>query len=217
MAVYDLEEQEQIDNLKAWWHQHGNLITWTISALAVAVVSWQGWNWYQSQQAAQAGALYGALQQALAKDETQKVRTLAGELTEKFGSTAYAPMGAMIAARQSVAAGDLKTARSQLAWVASHGKEEMQDLARLRLAAVLLDEKAYDEALKELEHKPASALVPAYAELKGDVLVAQGKLDAARSAYEAAVSAVEKAGADGAQEPLVQLLRQKLDALGGSV
>lgn len=212
MAVYDLEEQEQIDNLKAWWKQHGNLITWTISALAALVVAWQGWGWYQSQQAAQAGALFGTLQQAMVNGDTQKVRTLAGELTEKFGGTAYAPMGTLMAAKLSFESGDNKTARTQLTWVASHGKAEIRDIARLRLAAVLLDEQAYDEALKELANTPLPAFTAAYAELKGDVLLAQGKTAEARSAYQAAMDAADKA----APAPGAQLLRQKLDALGGA-
>lgn len=220
MAVYDLEEQEQIDNLKAWWQQHGNLITWTVSALAVAVVAWQGWNWYQGQQAAQASALFGALQQAMVKEDTQRVRTIAGELTEKFGSTAYAPMGTLMAAKVSFESGDAKTARAQLAWVAAHGKDELRDVAHLRLAGVMLDEQAYDEALKELAHKPGPALVAAYAELKGDVLVAQGKQDEARAAYKEALEAQEKESKDGTGEagrsPVSQLLHQKLDALGGA-
>lgn len=212
MAVYDLEEQEQIDNIKAWWQQHGNRITWVVSALAVAVVAWQGWSWYQSQQAAQAGALFGALQQSLVKQDAQRVRTIAGELTEKFGGTAYAPMGTLMAAKLSFEAGDIKTARTQLAWVVANGKNEIRDIARLRLAGVMLDEKAYDEALKELGNKPVSALTAAYAELKGDVLVAQGKADEARSSYQAALDAQPK----GVQGPGPQLLRQKLDALGGA-
>lgn len=212
MAVYDLEEQEQIDNLKAWWQQHGNLITWTISALAALVVAWQGWGWYQSQQAAQAGGLFGTLQQAMANGDTPKVRTLAGELTEKFAGTAYAPMGTLMAAKLSFESGDTKTARTQLAWVVSHGKAEIRDIARLRLAAVMLDEQAYDEALKELANTPLPAFAAAYAELKGDVLVAQGKTAEARGAYQAALEAAAKE----APAPGSQLLRQKLDALGGA-
>lgn len=211
MAVYDLEEQEQIENLKAWWKQHGTLIAWVVAGLAVLILAWQGWSWYQNRQAAEAGALFAALQQAVSKGEAQKARTLAGELTEKYAGTAYAPMGALMAARQSFDAGDTKTARTQLAWVVSHAKGELRDIARLRLAAVLLDEQAYDEALKELANAPLPAFAAAYAELKGDVLVAQGKSGEARAAYQAALDAMGKADAPA---PGLTLLRQKLEALG---
>ncbi len=210
MAVYDLEEQEQIDNLKAWWKLHGNGITSVVAILAAAVVAWQGWGWYQGQQSAQAGALFGALQQALVQNDAQKVKTLSGELTAKFGGSAYAPMGAMMAAKHSFESGDAKTARIQLAWVAENGKDELRDIARLRLAGLMLDEKAFDEALKTLSDKPAESFAAAFAEMRGDVLGAQGKPAEARAAYEEAVKAMtNEAG------PPLQLLRQKLDALGG--
>ena len=140
MAHYDLEEQEQIDSLKTWWKMYGNLVTGVVVAASLAVIGWQGWNWYQRGQAAQAAAIYSVLEQAVAARDAQRVKSAAGELAEKFGSTSYATLGALLAARQSFDAGDLKTAKAQLGWAAEHAKDELKDLARLRLAAVLLDE-----------------------------------------------------------------------------
>jgi len=157
MAHYDLEEQEQIDSIKTWWKMYGNLVTGVILAGSLAVIGWQGWNWYQRSQSAQASAIYGVLEQAVAARDAQRVKAAAGELAEKFGGTSYAALGALIAARQSFEAGDLKTAKAQLSWAADKGKDEIKDLARLRLASVLLDEKAYDEALKQLESAHAAA------------------------------------------------------------
>ncbi len=209
MAHYDLEEQEQIDTLKTWWKMYGNLVTGVIVAGSLAVVGWQGWNWYQGGQAAKASAIYGVLEQAAAAGDAQKVKAAAGELAEKFGGTSYAWLGAMLAAKQSFDAGDLKTAKTQLAWVAENGKDEVKDLARLRLAAVQLDEKAYDEALKQLEAAHAPAFDPRFQELKGDVLTAQGKKSEARMAYKAAL---DKMG--GKQGAARDMLQQKLDSLG---
>jgi predicted negative regulator of RcsB-dependent stress response len=130
-------------------------------------------------------------------------------LAEKFGSTAYASLGAMVAAKQSFDAGDLKTAKTQLSWVAENGKDEIRDLARLRLAAVQLDEQAYDEALKQLDAKHATALDVRFLELKGDVLSAQGKKAEARAVYKSALDKMaDKPGAGR------ELLQQKLDSLG---
>ncbi|MBV2192907.1 MAG: tetratricopeptide repeat protein [Azonexus sp.] len=209
MAHYDLEEQEQIDTLKTWWKMYGNLVTGLVMAASLAVVGWQGWNWYQGGQSAKAAAIYGVLEQAAAAGDAQKVKTAAGELAEKFGRTAYASLGAMVAAKQSFDAGDLKTAKTQLIWVAENGKNEVRDLARLRLAAVQLDEQAYDEALKQLEAAHAAAFDARFLELKGDVLTAQGKKAEARTAYK---SALEKM----ADKPSAsrELLQQKLDSLG---
>ena len=209
MAHYDLEEQEQIDTLKTWWKMYGNLVTGLVMAASLAVVGWQGWNWYQGGQSAKAAAIYGVLEQAAAAGDAQKVKAAAGELAEKFGRTAYASLGAMVAAKQSFDAGDLKTAKTQLIWVAENGKNEVRDLARLRLAAVQLDEQAYDEALKQLEAAHAAAFDARFLELKGVVLTAQGKKAEARTAYK---SALEKM----ADKPSAsrELLQQKLDSLG---
>ncbi len=74
MATYDLEEQEQIDELKTWWKLHGMIVTAVVVALAVAVVGWQGWKWWQRSQSAQAAQLYGGVQQALTRSRTSSVR-----------------------------------------------------------------------------------------------------------------------------------------------
>ena len=212
MAHYDLEEQEQIDTLKTGWKRDGNLGTGVVVAGSLAVIGWQGWNWYQRSQAAQASAIYGVLEQAVAARDAQKVKAAAGELAEKFGGTTYAALGALVAARQSFEAGDLKTARAQLTWAADNGKDEIGDLARLRLASVLLDEQAYDEALKQLEAAHAAAFAARFLELKGDVLAAAGKKPEARAAYQAALEKGEvREGRGGAGR---ELLRQKLDSLG---
>ncbi len=209
MAHYDLEEQEQIDTLKTWWKMYGNLVTGVLFAASLAVVGWQGWNWYKNGQASQAAGVYAVLEQAVAAGDAQKVKSAAGELVEKFGGTHYAALGAMLAAKQSFDAGDLKTAKSQLAWVAENGKDELRDMARLRLAAVELDEKAYDEALKYLDTTHGKAFDGRFEELKGDVFTAQGKKAEARAAYK---SALEKAGEK--QSSSRELLQQKLDDLG---
>lgn len=212
MAHYDLEEQEQIDSIKTWWKMYGNLVSGVILAGSLAVIGWQGWNWYQRSQAAQASAIYGVLEQAVAARDAQRVKAAAGELAEKFGGTSYAALGALVAARQSFEAGDLKTAKAQLSWAADKGKDEIKDLARLRLAAVLLDEKAYDEALKQLESAHAAAFAARFLELKGDVLAAQGKKPEARTAYKGALDKGEvHEGRGGAGR---ELLRQKLENLG---
>lgn len=211
MAHYDLEEQEQLDTLKTWWKMYGNLVTGLILAASLGVVGWQGWNWYQGGQSAQAAAVYGVLEQAVAVGDVQKIKGAAGELAEKYGSTSYASLGAMLAARQSFEAGDLKTAKTQLAWVAEHGKHELKDLARLRLAAVYLDEKAHDEALKQLDGTRAADFDARFQELKGDVLTAQGKKAEAATAYKAALDKLgERQGNNR------ELLQQKLDNLGGA-
>lgn len=220
MATFDLEEQEQISELKTWWKMYGNLVTGILLAVAIGVSGWQGWNWYQRKQAAEASAVYAILQKAVAERDAKRVREAAGELVEKYPGTVYAAMAALNAARIQFDAGDLKTAKAQLQWVAEKSRDkDLRDLGRLRLAHVLFDEKALDEALKLLAEEPAPAFAARFGELKGDILVAQGKQADGRAAYQAALAkqdAAEKAAGSsaGRDTQYRELLRMKADSLG---
>jgi predicted negative regulator of RcsB-dependent stress response len=210
MSAYDLEEQEQLAELKAFWKQHGNLIVLAVSLALAVVAAYWGWGRYQASQAAQAGAAYAELQKAAAANDAKKVRDLAGALIESHPRTLYAALGALISARVHFSAGDLRTARAQLQWVVDNvGDRELQAVARLRLANVLIDEHAYDDALKVLAAKPEPPFEAMFEALRGDVLVAQGKRAEARAAYQAALA--KAAPDDAAARELIQL---KLDALG---
>jgi predicted negative regulator of RcsB-dependent stress response len=220
MATYDLEEQEQLSQLKVWWDRYGNLVTATVVGVALVVVGWQGWNAYQRKQAAEAGAVYGALAEGLAAKDTAKVRQASGELLEKYGGTHYAALGALLSAKSSFNAGDLKTAKAQLGWVEENAAtEELRDFGRLRLAYVLVEEKAYDAALAKLQPAPVSALAARFAELRGDILLLQDKPDQARAAFEQALKDMDAARLaedikTGAQA-YRSILEAKLEGLGG--
>jgi predicted negative regulator of RcsB-dependent stress response len=207
----DLEEQEQVAELKAWWRQHGNLIVSVILAAALAFAGWQGWRWYTASQSAQAGALYDALVKAVQANDAKALRDAAGSLIESYPRTHYAAMGALVAARWHFDRNDLKSARTQLQWVVERGpNDDFRDLARLRLAAVLLDEKALDEALKVLEAPHGAAYDSQFAALRGDVLVAKNQPAEARAAYKLAL---EKAARE--QGAFRETVRMRLEALGG--
>jgi predicted negative regulator of RcsB-dependent stress response len=209
--AYDLEEQEQLAQLKAWWRDNGALLLGVIAAAAIAFAGWQGWRNWQAGQAVQAGALYEALAKALQSGDGKTAREAGGALAEGYPRTLYASMGALAAARFHFERGELKDAKAQLQWVLERSSsDELRDIARLRLAAVLLDEKGYDEALKLLEAKHAAPLEAQYAALRGDVLAAQGRADPARAAYRLALEKADPRSA-GFRES-VQL---RLDALGG--
>ena len=220
MATYDLEEQEQISELKTWWKMYGNLVTAVLLAVSAGAVGWQAWNWYQRTQAAEASVIYAAVQKGAMERDPKRVREAAGELTEKYPGTAYAAMAALTSARMQFDAGDQKTARAQLQWVAEKARDkDLRDLGRLRLAHVLVDDKALDEALKLLGDEPVPAFAARFGELKGDILLAQGKHAEAKVAYQAALAkqdAAEKdAGSQGGRETQYRdLLQLKLDSLG---
>jgi predicted negative regulator of RcsB-dependent stress response len=207
----DLEEQEQVEELKAWWKQHGGLIAAAVVAAALAFAGWQGWRWYQANQAAHASALYETLSKAAQANDAKALRDAAGTLVESYPRTLYASMGALVAARYYFDRNDLKTAKAQLQWVMERSpSQDFKDLARLRLATVLLDETAYDEALKMVDAKPAPAYEAQYAALRGDLLVAKNQAAEARAAYKLALEKAD--GRDGAFQESV---RMRLEALGG--
>jgi predicted negative regulator of RcsB-dependent stress response len=220
MAAYDLEEQEQLDELKTWWKMYGNLVTGLLLVVALAMAGWQGWNWWQRQQAAQASAVFANLQAAAMQRDVKRVRELAGELVDKYSVTAYAGMGAMLAARVQVDTGDARNARVQLGWAAENAKDPgLRELARLRLATLLLDEKSYDEATKQLAAEPLASFAPRFAELRGDILAAQGKAAEARTAYESALTKLAALAKDDEarqRSGYKDVLEAKRDALGGA-
>lgn len=209
--AYDLEEQEQIETLKSWWAKFGNLVTWLLIAGLTAYAGWSGWNYYQRNQAAQAGQLYDEMSKAVAAKDNVKVLRAATDMREKFGRTAYAEMAALTAAKLAFDSNDLNGAKAQLQWVVDNGRdEEYRALARIRLAGVLLDEKAYEEGLKVLSADVPAAFASARADRRGDLLMAQNKVAEARTAYQ---EALQKADA---KSPGRQLIQLKLDAIGGS-
>lgn len=207
--AYDLEEQEQIDKIKDWWRDNGKLVILGVVACVLTVASFQGWRYYKTQQGERAAALFSQLDQAEAKGEAKKVRDIGAQILKDYGSTVYAGMAALSAAKASFLTGEIEDARKTLQWAMEKARdEEMRNVARLRLAGILLDEKKFDEALTLLAKKPLDAYVALYEDLKGDVLAVQGKVEEARAAYRLAL---QKADQGGSYRQLIEL---KLDSLG---
>ena len=209
--AYDLQEQDQLDAFKAFWNRWGNLLLTLVTVVLLAIAGWRAWGWWQQKQAVEASVLYDQLRDAVEKKDVAKVKQTSGPLFEKYAGTVYGSMGALIAARAYHDAGDLKAAKAPLQWAVEHAKDpEHRMLARLRLAGILLDEKANDEGLGLLSVEAAGAFAGAFADRRGDLLLAQGKRDEARAAYRTALERLERGAA---LRPLVQM---KLDALGGA-
>lgn len=206
----DLEEQEKLDELKAWWKQYGNLVLLAVIAAAITVAGWGGWRWYERNAALQASQLYETLAAAARAGDAKALRDAGGALTEGHARSLYASMGALAAARFHFDRGEAKSAKAQLQWVVERSSaDDFRDLARLRLAALLLDEKEYDEALKLLADKPLDAYAAQFAALRGDLLVARNQPAEARAAYQLALEKAHSSA--GAFRDSVQV---RLDALG---
>lgn len=193
-AHLDLEEQEQLEQLKAFWKRWGNLITWLITAALAAFAAWQGWNWYQRDQAAKAAAMYEEFDKALSAQDLDKAAGAAGDLKARFAGTAYATQAGLQVAKLQLDKDKADDARQSLAWVAEHGAEAgpYRDLARLRLAGLLLDAKAYDEAGKTLDAVKSTEFAGLVADRRGDLAALQDKRDAAKAEYLKALAALDK-------------------------
>ena len=209
MAALDSHEQEQLDALLTWWRNNRNQVLGALLIVVVAMGGWRGWQYYWHQQDVKAATLYQQFIQQLGSNDTKRINDAAAAVMDNFYSTPYATRAALLAAQVNEQKNDMDRSRTQLQWVIDHaGEDTLKDVARLRLAALLLDEKDYAGALKLLEAKHPDSFDGLYDDLKGDVLSAQGKIDEARSSYK---FAYEKTDPQSMYRNLIQM---KLDALG---
>jgi predicted negative regulator of RcsB-dependent stress response len=205
----DLQEQEQLDALKAFWKQYGNLIT-AVLVLALAVYAgFNGWRWYQREQAVKAGAMYDELDRSAQAGDAERGARIFGDLKDRFGSTAFAAQGGLLTARLQLDKGQAEAARATLAWVAERASDDaLRSVARLRLAGLLLEAGKPDAALQQLDGATAPEFAGLVSDRRGDVLMKQGKAAEASAAYQAAWKALEP------QVEYRRLVEAKLTALG---
>lgn len=192
-SALDLQEQEQLDELKAFWAKWGNAITWAVTLVLLAFAAYNGWNWWQRDQGLKASAMADELERAATAGDAERAARVFGDLRERFPRTVYAQQGGLLLARVQYDKGQADAAKGSLAWVAdAGGDEDLQAVARLRQAGLALDAKQYDEALKTLDAVKSPAFAALVDDRRGDVLLAQGKADAAKVAYQAAYKAMDE-------------------------
>jgi len=211
----DLQDQEQLDQIKAFWQQYGNLITWTLTLALAGFAAWNGWNWWQREQGVKASAMFDELERAAQAADAERSARVFADLKERFPRTAYAQRGALLAAKVQAEKGQPDAALAALAWASDNaGEDEIRSIARLRAAGLMLDKKQYDAALAQLDAaakgKNASEFAALIADRRGDILLAQGKPTDARMAFEAAYKAMDP------KLEYRQLIDAKLTALGAA-
>jgi predicted negative regulator of RcsB-dependent stress response len=207
---YDFEEQERIAELKAWWEDNRWYVVGAIIAAILAFAGWQGWLAWKQKQAGEAASLYRPVADVSKSGDPKKIAEAAKPLFDRAPGSFQASQAALMLAKAAFEKGDLAEAQKQLQWVVANGADEHRNVARLRLAAVLLEQKKYDDALKTLDENKDPAFAPLVADAKGDVMLAQGRIDEARAAYKAAVDGTD------ARSPVRGVAQAKLDALGGA-
>ncbi len=172
----NLEDQEQLDELKHFWKRWGDLITWLLIVVLGGYAAWMGWQSYQGKQAAQSAALYDTVERAALSGDLALLDRSVNDIEEKFSSTTYAQQAALLAARVYNDKDRKADAKKQLIWVIDQASDEgYQTLARLRLAALLVEDKAYDEARKHLTAKTPEAFAPLMADRLGDLAMLQAQ------------------------------------------
>lgn len=206
--AFDLQEQEQIAEFKAWWNDWGKWLAGALVAVFAGWGAWAGWESYQLSQAHQAGELYSQAEAQL-HNEPAKVAETVKSIEQQYSSTAYAARASLLAAKAGVNASNPADAEVQLKWAIANAKEApLRDVARLRLAALQLDAGQFDVALTTLQTREDEAFTALFAEARGDVLVEKGDKAGARDAYRDAQAKLPK------DAPNLKFVEVKLEALG---
>ncbi len=184
MATYDLEQQEQLDQVKHFWNKYGNLITWLLVLVLGGYAAWMGYNYWQQKRAMAAGGLYEELDRAATESKPDKVEQAFADLKANYAGTTFAEQGALLAAKVASDQGKADKAKVELQWLVDSGKNaNLVSVARLRLAGMQMDDKQYEEAFKTLSTEIVPEFAPLAADRRGDILLAQGKKDDAAKAY----------------------------------
>ncbi|MDR2710903.1 MAG: tetratricopeptide repeat protein [Burkholderiales bacterium] len=210
MAVYDHQEQEQLEDIKAWWKDWGGYITAILVAICLVLFGLQGWRWWKAQQAESASTLYFTVGDAVRVKDSARAKEAMTQLAASYGSTGYAPRAALLLADLLWSGSDKAGAQAQLQWVIDRASEsDLKDIARYRLAEVLIEDQKFDDALRTLDAKHSPAFEGLFADTRGDALLGAGRRDEARAAYQTAILKLDN--------PYRNIVQTKLDGLGGPV
>ena len=205
----DLQEQEQLDQLKHFWKSYGNLISWLLIVVMGGFAAWNGYGYWQRSQAAKASAMYDEVERAVIQGDVARIERTWIDMKDKFGGTLYAQQAALLAAKAFQQKDKPESAQAALVWAADHASDEAYaQMARLRLVSGLLQTRAYDQALERLAKPFTPAFAPLAADLRGDVLHAQSKPQEAIAAYRDAWQHLEEGN------EYKRLVEAKLNALG---
>ncbi len=206
----NLDEQEQLDQFKYFWKQYGNIITWTLIAVLGAYAAWNGYQYWQRNQATQAAAMFDEVERSIVSGDVAKVERALTDMNAKFGSSPYAQQAGLLAAKTFYEKGNLDASKKALATVAEKSSDVgYQAIAKLRLASAQIEGKNYDDALKQLTGTFPKDFEPLAADRRGDVLALQGKTAEAKAEYVKAYKGLEE------RSGYRRLVEVKLNALGG--
>ena len=204
----DLEEQEQVDELKALWKKYGNYITRGVITFFVLYGLFQGWGYYQTKQSLGASELYQSIV-VLDEKNTKDILQKSQKLMNDYSGTPYAGRAAILFAKASYLEGNNDKAKEKLEWASSHAKESAtESIALIQLGQILVEEKKYEDALKRVNDVDNEGYLGLSNDLKGDILNAMGKKEDAKKAYQEALKRF------GPKDPYAKFTQEKLESLG---
>ena len=205
----DLEEQEQLDQLKHFWSTWGTLISSVLIVVFGCVAAWNGYQFWQNRQATQASALLDAIENAVQNDDQSRVQQAFLDIKNKYAATVQAGQAGLLIAKMQSDQGNAEAAKATLDWIAGNSSDEAyKSVARLRLASLLIEKKSYDEALQSLSQKFSEDFDAIVADRKGDIFLLQAKKQDAIIEYTRAYKAFSE------QSEYRRLVEVKLNSLG---
>lgn len=210
MDIY-ASDDEKGEEIKQWWRDNGLAVVVACVLVIASVLGGRYWMAYNATQTEMASLRYQAVVNAIAEDNDKTAEDATTQLLSTFTKTPYAVFAAFEMAKYSASKDDLTTSKTYLNWIIEHAKLSGQiDIARLRLAQILLAEKQYQEAINLTQQSDSSAFSSLYSELRGDIYAAQDQKQQAREAYQIALSTLAQG------EPRQQILMLKLDDMASS-
>lgn len=206
MAQYETEEQ-QVEALKSWWKENGTAVI--IGALlgVGALGGWRGWDWYQEKQAMNASDIFASVQEFMIAGDVASFQEQAETLRTEYASTPYAVLATLHEAKVQAEGGDLNAAAESLRWAIRHSaRPSIRDVARIRLARVLVADRKLDDAQAVINEEFSEGYRSLVHEIQGDILILQGEPEQAKHAYDLALESARASG--------VEFLQMKRDDLG---
>jgi predicted negative regulator of RcsB-dependent stress response len=189
----DLDEQEQLANIKHFWNVYGKGITAVLTVAALAYAGWTGWNHWQYSQSQKSAVLFDELSKSVTAGDIAKTDRVFADMKDQFGATSYTAQAALLDARMNYGAGKLDSAKSALQWlVDSSAEAAYKDIARLRLAGVQIEAKQYDAAISLLSTGISQPFAALAADRLGDAYSIQNKTEEAKAQYLKAYAGLEE-------------------------
>jgi predicted negative regulator of RcsB-dependent stress response len=190
-----MTEEEQLESIKKWWKRYGNVVTVVVSLILFSIAGYRYFMWHEDKLTQQASVAYEQMMLALSNHNNKAVKSYANELMNNHSSSVYADVAHMTLAKIYVSKNKLNQAQSELQIVADKSKvNSLKQIAKIRIARILVAGKAYTDALNELNQVVDNTYLPVINELKGDIYGATGKYEEAMNSYKQAIDEVKTNG-----------------------